>query len=698
MMSLKHMSVRSRLLLVLALPTLGLLAAAITLSVEKSGMARAMDRLEALVGVSVKIGEVVHTLQKERGMSAGFLGSEGRQFAGELPVQRKEVDGRIATLKETLRGFDGAHYDVVLGNALDEALRQLDGLPAKRDAIGALRIKVAEEIEYYTKTIDVLLAIPRYASLLSDDSSVARRAVAYANLLSAKERAGIERATLTSAFAAGRFTPEIFAHYLTNASAQEVYLNQFLASASPEQREFFQARHSGPIVEETMRLKKLAQERGDGRKLAGADPQHWFRTATARIDLLKEVENSLAANLGTAAESMRSGARTTLYLTMALAAAALAAVGVLGFLLARSIAQPLNQAVKVAEAIASGDLSGQIQVHSDNELGKLLSALAAMQHKLADVASNIRGSADQVSSAAQEIAGGNTDLSQRTQEQAAALEETASSMEELTATVKQNADNARQANRLAGSAREKANDGGKVVAETVDAMEAIRESSKKIADIVGVIDEIAFQTNLLALNAAVEAARAGESGRGFAVVAAEVRNLAQRSAQAAKEIKELIADSGGKVKTGVKLVTLSGQTLDDIVQAVKKVSDIIAEIAAASQEQASGIEQVNKAVTQMDEVTQQNAALVEEAAAAAKSMEEQALHLADTVAFFKNNGRPAQAKAGAIEAAPVAPKPGKSDSHAEPLRTRPRRIRVVRPAVAAPMKQAVGAGQEWENF
>ena len=307
----------------------------------------------------------------------------------------------------------------------------------------------------------------------------------------------------------------------------------------------------------------------------------------------------------------------------------------LGFFIIRSIVRPLANAVRMADAIAAGDLTVEIQSDSNNEIGRLLNAMKSMNASLAHIVSGVRSGNEAISSASKEIAAGNADLSSRTEQQASSLEETASSMEELTGTVKQNADNARQANQLAAGASTLAVKGGEVVGQVVHSMSSINESSRKIADIIGVIDGIAFQTNILALNAAVEAARAGEQGRGFAVVASEVRTLAQRSAAAAKEIKALITDSVAKVDDGSKLVDQAGQTMEEIVTAVKRVTDIMAEIAAASQEQTSGIEQVNQAITQMDQVTQQNAALVEEAAAAAESMQEQAQSLTKAVAIFK---------------------------------------------------------------
>ena len=299
-----------------------------------------------------------------------------------------------------------------------------------------------------------------------------------------------------------------------------------------------------------------------------------------------------------------------------------------------AVVDPIRETKRVMESLAQGDLNETIDANYQGEFAELAQSINSSIENLYKMVQEIRGACASISSAASEIAQGNTDLSQRTEEQASSLEETASSMEEMTGTVKQNADNARQANQLAAAAREQAERGGDVVKRAVDAMSEINSSSKKISDIIGVIDEIAFQTNLLALNAAVEAARAGEQGRGFAVVAGEVRNLAQRSAGAAKEIKSLIKDSVEKVDEGSKLVDESGDTLQEIVNAVKKVSDIIAEIAAAGQEQSSGIEQVNKAVMQMDEMTQQNAALVEEAASASESMEEQAKSLQELISYF----------------------------------------------------------------
>jgi methyl-accepting chemotaxis protein len=318
-----------------------------------------------------------------------------------------------------------------------------------------------------------------------------------------------------------------------------------------------------------------------------------------------------------------------------------------GMVITRSITRPIQRAVDVASTVARGDLRSRIVVTQTDETGILLSALADMNTRLIETVGRVRESSRSIASASKEIAVGNIDLSQRTEEQAASLEETAASMEELTSTVKQNTENAQQASALASNASNVAQRGSQVVGQVVSTMHGISQSSAKIADITGMIEGIAFQTNILALNAAVEAARAGEQGRGFAVVASEVRSLAQRSSSAAKEIKELIANSVQQVESGSVLAGQAGETMAEVTQAVARVTDIMEEIAAASMEQSKGIEQVNQAITQMDEVTQQNAALVEEAAAASQSLEDQGRQLTQAVSYFQMEGHSVDTRAEA---------------------------------------------------
>ena len=375
-----------------------------------------------------------------------------------------------------------------------------------------------------------------------------------------------------------------------------------------------------------------------------------FKAYTGALDKLLAYQTQEARALAEQSASQYQGSRALL---IGLGVASLALGAALALLLTRSIVRPLTQAVALAEQVAGGQLRVAIAHGRSDEIGKLFDALSHMTGRLSDTVGRVRDGAVAIDAASREIASGNMDLSRRTEHQAGALEETASAMEELTAAVKQNSGNARQANRLAMSASDVAGKGGAVVAEVVQTMASINEYAHKIVDITSVIDGIAFQTNILALNAAVEAARAGEQGRGFAVVAGEVRNLAQRSAEAAREIKKLINDSAERVASGSELAETAGVTMRDIVSSVQKVSAIIGAISAASTEQEHGIEQVNTAISDLDDVTQQNAALVEEAAAAAAAMQSQARALAELVGSFNTES----ARVHAMPQRPSLPAP-----------------------------------------
>ncbi|MGJ7535768.1 MULTISPECIES: methyl-accepting chemotaxis protein [unclassified Variovorax] len=518
------------------------------------------------------------------------------------------------------------------------------------------------------------------------------------SLLELKGLVASYRAQETEHVLLGSFT-EMTAHEKTMdeswAALQKKRAEYAALITEPEERELY------PVFEKLLAQYALehnkivaisnTQDIDQTANLIRGKSQTLSREMNATLDKLTQMNLAGALRASQTADAVHGRARLWV-LGLLLGSIALG-LG-LALWIARIVARPLAQAVKVAQSVAAGDLTSHIEAHTTDETGQLLEALKGMNDSLVKIVSEVRTGTDTIATASSQIASGNQDLSSRTEEQASSLEQTAASMEELTSTVKQNADNARQANQLAVSASEVAVKGGSVVSQVVDTMGSINASSKKIVDIIGVIDGIAFQTNILALNAAVEAARAGEQGRGFAVVASEVRSLAQRSAAAAKEIKTLIGDSVEKVEEGSKQVEEAGRTMDEIVGSVKRVTDIMGEITAASQEQTSGIEQINQAITQMDQVTQQNAALVEEASAAAQSLQEQAGSLVQSVSIFKlDTNAAATTRTGFTRITPI-PKPVKPEPK-RPAKALPTH----REPTAAPQLAVAGdAKGDWTEF
>jgi methyl-accepting chemotaxis protein len=444
-----------------------------------------------------------------------------------------------------------------------------------------------------------------------------------------------------------------------------------LAAVLPEIDSYIAA--SGAIVQAALRSNAEAE---------ALRPE--FGAAFARLETrLDELGDLIEAGSGETVQRQKRTFRDAQRVTAAVMA--LAVVGLFGFgaLLLRLVTRPIRDAVAVAQRVAGGDLTVEVRAEGENEAAQLLRALQSMVESLRAIVDQVRQGSDSIATGSAQIAAGGQDLSSRTEEQASNLQQTAASMEQLTSTVKQSADSARQASQLAAAASHAAEKGGAVVGQVVATMVEISASSRRIAEIIGVIDGIAFQTNILALNAAVEAARAGEQGRGFAVVAGEVRNLAQRSAQAAREIKAMISDSVQKVESGSKLVNDAGASMQEIVAQVKRVTDLIGEITGATLEQSSGIGQINQAVTQLDQATQHNAALVEESAAAAASLREQAERLARSVALFKLSRAQAE---GAVARAEAASRSGRPPPARPPAR----------PAQASAQPAPAGAG--WEEF
>ena len=452
---------------------------------------------------------------------------------------------------------------------------------------------------------------------------------------------------------------------------------------------------------------ELIKKQKAGEKISDAVDRDLRPLAQAYLNNVDQVARHAREGLELA-QSKAEAAATSTQLALGAGAAVSLVLGLLlAVLVTRSITTPLQQALEAVQGIASGDLAHEIRAHGEDEIAHLMQALSAMRENLARIVSHVRQGSEGVATASAEIASGNHDLSSRTESQASALEQTAASMEELSSTVKQNADNARQANQLAMSASTVAVQGGEVVGQVVETMKGINDASRKISDIISVIDGIAFQTNILALNAAVEAARAGEQGRGFAVVASEVRSLAGRSAEAAKEIKALISASVERVEQGTVLVDQAGTTMQEVVSSIRRVTDIMGEISAASQEQSLGVAQVGEAVTSLDQTTQQNAALVEQMAAAASSLNSQAGELVQAVSVFKLAGAQSGAVALRASTRSASPKPypatadRRGPNRAAQAPAKPRAAASPAPA-AAPKLSAKAApaagGDDWESF
>jgi methyl-accepting chemotaxis protein len=445
-------------------------------------------------------------------------------------------------------------------------------------------------------------------------------------------------------------------------------------------------------IQKTLDL--VSTNRDEASKLAFGTTYKELHTFADSLRIMVDHQQKIFTNNGELSAQTYSSSRSQMIIASLIAVI----LGIAGALwITRSITKPINQAVFIAETIASGDLTKDFEAQSTDETGQLIQALHDMKESLVRIVGEVHIGTDTILHAAGEISQGNFDLSARTEAQAGALEETASSMEELTSTVRQNADNAKQADKMAMQSSEVAIKGGDAVSQVVDTMEAINESSKKIVDIISVIDGIAFQTNILALNAAVEAARAGEQGRGFAVVASEVRNLAQRSAAAAKEIKELIGNSVEKVDIGSRQVQVAGSTMNEVVMSIKKVTDIMGEITSASQEQSQGIDQINEVITSMDNTTQQNAALVEEAAAASKALSDQANELMKVVSAFKINDSRRVLSNGSNQSGSVRKNLPPVKAAAKPA---PRQVaaKKMAPALAQHGNNKSGSEENWEEF
>ncbi len=595
---------------------------------------------EQLAGVrpSGAMLALVRQLQQHRGLSAGVLGGNQAMEAARS-ARQAEVDQAMAASREALQAL-GAPRLVQVFDARAQEWKALAAAVSGRTLAGPESF--ARHTALVSAQLELLQDITHESGivLIAEPSSYFLQDGVLSHLPRLTEILGQMRALGSAVLSRGQATPEerqrvaalgdqarshqqAAGKMIDRAAALDAALHGRLGSTLAD---------AGRSLEEGLKLVDERIVRAASLDLPAKD---YFDTTTRVIDAQFKLIEASFDTLSDRLQAEVAAARWKIG-SLAVTIALLATLGAwLMWSISRATVASITLALRAAESVAAGDLATPVGSAGRDEAGRLLQAIGAMQQALADVVGRVRANAQSVATASTQIAQGNQDLSSRTEQTASNLQQTASSMEQLTGTVKQSADSARQANQLAASAAEVAQRGGSVVSQVVSTMDEINASSKKISDIIGVIDGIAFQTNILALNAAVEAARAGEQGRGFAVVASEVRSLAQRSAEAAREIKGLIGASVDKVETGSRLVSDAGSTMNEIVASVQRVSDIIGEITAAAAEQSDGIGQVNTAVTQLDQMTQQNAALVEESAAAAESLREQAQRLEQTISAFR---------------------------------------------------------------
>jgi methyl-accepting chemotaxis protein len=622
------LSFSAKLVAILIVPLTAFIVATGYLIYSSYTEKQAIEHLKILPEFSISASGLIHELQAERGLSAGYLGSKGVKFSTQLSSHTPNTDRRLAEFNNYIASNNPAAFHPGISETLEQIKSELGRLPTVRANIRNQSIPLSEAVSYFTKLNSKALGLIVNLSIKSNNMEISRSALASANFMHAKEISGIIRAILTGRFSTDQFSPGMRDKFIMLEAKQKIFFSKFKLFAEGKPIELFNKHASSPLFSKTDKMREAARNSTGGS--FGIDANHWFQTQSQKINLLKEVEDELTQSTLQKMEKLSAAASKEIWLNSIIGLAVIVLTLLMSTLLIRRLSLESKTMTDALEDISSGKLTAINYQYKTPSF----TALTSMQRKLIDVNNAIGEVTQTVRSSSKEIAQSNISLAQRAEEQGQNLESTASAMEQITATVRLNAENLQQGNELSATAHKHADNGQMIVKKAIVAMNEINEDSKKIEEIINVIDEIAFQTNLLALNAAVEAARAGEQGRGFAVVASEVRNLAQRSADAAQEIKTLINESVKKVESGSTLVNASGDSLGEIVGAVTEVSKVISEVTSAGKEQSAGVGQINQSILKLDEVNQQNTVMVKEVTISSRTLEEQAKELEQLISFY----------------------------------------------------------------
>jgi len=657
------MKIAYKLGLMLLIPLVGVILLSALLMYDTGRSLSEHRTLSSLARFGVHASALVHELQKERGMTAGYLGAEGGAFGEELQRQRKATDTRQAELRTFLETFDATGIDTTFARQLTAATERLTRLPQVRKEVDRLTIDAAEAIGYYTGNNGALLDLIGHIALLSSDGAMANQAVAYVSFLRAKERAGIERAVLSNTFAQDRFGPGMMERFFSLLAQQEAFMKTFRAQAAPAQVTFYKETLRGPAVDAVERMRTTARERyAEGG--FGIDPVEWFNRKTERINLLKKVEDRLSEDLITESTAGESAARSALFWAIGLFLAGLAATAVISGSILRNLLRQVGGLHRaVAEIERSSDLSREVPITSHDEIGRTAEAFNAMLARFRDALGQVSSATATVAAATEQLNAVSVETSQGIERQQQEIDQVATAMNEMSATVREVASNATNAADSTSHASEATDRGKRVVNENIEAIDTLareverasevihglEQESDNIGTVLDVIREIAEQTNLLALNAAIEAARAGEQGRGFAVVADEVRSLASRTQDSTREIQSMIQrlQEGSRnavqvmemgreqAQVGVERSAATGSALDEITDAVARINDMNTQIASAAEEQSAVAEEINRNIVNISDVVHTNVDQIHQIDSASSDLMQQSQTLKDLVDRFK---------------------------------------------------------------